>query len=276
MKKVPRGFNDLVYEKAQAAALLVRQSVVPLYSADEEGEPVFQATGTLVRLGERRFVVSAAHVFDRLRGGVHLLIPGRAREALGRPHFTSIAGPRGERHLDMLDIGFCELTGDEAASLDDETFVHIGDADPVLGRNWAHRCLLIGYPEKSQTRVAELSVYRHEQTYYSAPEISDSVYRRSRLNRERHVGVEFDRRKIAGPVGKGGKPMFHGMSGCGVWLLNPYEAPTAGNQVPLLGFLAGPPPANGKVLFGARASLVRDLIVAADVHEAERADPTAV
>ena len=274
--KVPRGFNDLVSERAQAAALLVRHAVVPLFAADESREPDFEATGTLIRLGQRRFVVSAAHVFDRLRGGVHMLIEGRERRALEKPFYSSIAGSSHARLRDMLDVGFCELTVDEAAGLSKQTFVDVADAGTVPDQHWAHRCLFVGYQANSQTRVPESSEYRSEQTYFSTPEISSPMYERSKLNRTQHVGVAFDHRNIAGPKGKGGNPMFQGMSGCGVWLLNPYETPTAGEQLTLLGFLAGPAPVNGKVMFGPRTSIVRDLIVEADAHEAERVNPTAV
>lgn len=121
----------------------------------------------------------------------------------------------------------------------------------------------MAHPLKEQVRDDHTLVYNLRQTYYTAPPLEASKMQTTGLDPTQTIAIDFDRRKISGPTGKGGAPNLRGLSGGGIWRFSPYEEYTISSPPPLVGFLAGPTPKNKKAIFGARPSFLLSLIAEA-------------
>jgi hypothetical protein len=269
MKRVPRGYNARVTRMASQTIELVRRHVVPVYRVDAQQRPDLEGTGTLVKKGGRHLLVSAAHVFEPLlRDGIHLLIEGRAQNALAQPVHMTQARDNKPRVYDDFDIGFVELTDDEVSGLGIDNFVSEPESE-VPTRQWWHEHFVLGYPLKSQHRDENVLTYQHKQTYYVAPEATLSSYKSCSLSRQTTVLVGFDHRRIKHEEGAGGRPNFKGMSGGGIWLWDTHRTYLPNDPPQLVGFLAGSPRHNGKVLFGSRIVVLNDIMFRVyDRHDA--------
>ena len=255
----PRGFNKLVTETARDAADTLRDCTVPLFRVDDDGEPAFEGTGVLLVLDGRWLVVTAAHVVRATQaGGTHLLIEGNAREALKGP--GKMTAPERAWARDDLDLAAIEVTDEEAAGLGHASFVDVSHDAGVKPRHWSHRFLVVGYPEQLQHRDSDQSVYHTQLARYSAPRIADNRYKQCGLIEEDHLGMEFDHRKIVHGESRGGRPNFIGMSGGGIWYLDPYQSYSLAHRPQLKGFLIGAAPKNKKVIFGPRLEVLRRLV----------------
>lgn len=127
-------------ERMDAALLpLFTTCVVPLYG-DHGGVPIQRGSGTLFRVADHSFLVSACHVTDLARSGTQLYISD------ARPGSTVIpveGAPHCEKHL---DISVWELAPHVVAALPNRTFltVHQVDrADLRVARGWYY---VHGYP----------------------------------------------------------------------------------------------------------------------------------
>jgi hypothetical protein len=260
--KVPPGFAALVSERVRAAVALVERSVVPAYRVDATGEPEHEGSGVLVSYGGRFFFVSAAHVFDSLTGGVHLLIEGRSQHALGAAAKVSLRPQGAPRTADTVDLGFVELTDAEVNGLGKDNFISL-ESPHDFTRHWSQRMFVVGLPNKLQRRDRASTTYVFNHFFYQGPEVSEREYSAAGLTRGRQWALTFDHRRIQSPTGTGGRPNMSGMSGGGIWLLEPYLHHSHEMPPPLIGFLAGTPPRNRKALFG---SSVKTLIEMLEDH----------
>jgi hypothetical protein len=252
MRRVPNGLNELAAARADLIAPLLRSHVLPLFRADENNNPEFVATGVPVYCEGRPFLVSAAHVFDKMPpNGVFLLLENDPKSALADLPRLTIAPDARSRNSDLLDIGSVSLTDSESNALGSESFVELVSRLRTVHSKWAKRCLLLGYPDKDQWRDVDVAEYHLKQSYYNAPEVRDSLYGRAGLDSGKNIVIDFNRRLIQGPKGRGGRPNFFGMSGGGIWEFDVHEDYSSSSKPQLIGLLAGPAPKNNKVLFGA-------------------------
>lgn len=251
MRSAPRGLTELAARRADELAPLLRSHVLPLFRADDDDHPEFEATGILVRSEGKHYLVSAAHVFDVLPTGVFLLLESEQQEALKNSARITICPDGRSRNSDSLDIGSVWLTDEEADAAGQENFLDVAPRVRAAHSKWARRCLLIGYPAKDQWRDVDVAEYNLFQSYYNAPEVSDSKYEKAGLSTTNNVAIDFNHRLIQGPTGRGGKPNFKGMSGGGIWEFVVHSEYDHLSKPPLIGLLAGLAPKNNKALFGA-------------------------
>jgi hypothetical protein len=267
--KVPLGFNERAAAQAARVVQLVARHVVPIFAVDDAGRPEFEASGVLAMADGTPLLVSAAHVFDSLVHGVHLLLRGRETLPLSSAARVSIAPSNRTRSFDSIDLGYVRLSDEEADAAGRANFAPVQVRQTSAERDWRLRYLLVGFPGKSQKRIEEENRYDLKQTYYNAPELRRSSYTKAALTEFEHIAVDFNRRRIQGATGRGGKPIFKGMSGCGVWEFNPYEEYSGERRPSLVGFLAGHPRLNHKALFGSNTrTLLRMLRTEAGAADA--------
>jgi hypothetical protein len=249
-----------VSSKAKKVAELVSSFVVPIFGVDKTREPEFHGSGVLIRQADRFLVVSAAHVFDRLLDGVHLLLPKRERQALSNPITLTVKDSNDRRTGDQIDLGYVDLTEAEIDAVGSTNFLQLPQATEGVQPNWATRYVILGYAEKDQSKMQDELIFRINQSYYTAPEVSPSTYERARLTTSEHIALEFNRSRIASPRGRGGVPKLHGMSGAGIWRFHAYtnQAPRCSPE--LVGFLAGPAAHYKKALFGARVAVLLSML----------------
>lgn len=261
MHRVPPGFNDLVAHKANEAVDVIRASVVPLFRTDRELRPVFEGSGVLVRIYGLELIASAAHVFDEMRdGGVHLLLEGRETQALSDPMRVTVGARPEQRLSDTLDVGFVRLSSAEAEAAGRSNFIEVRPRILHSEVRWHLRYIVLGFSAKDQLRLEDESLYRTTQTYYTTSELRRNKYRISGVDENTNIALDFNHRTIAGEGGRGGRPNFAGMSGGGIWEIDPYDNYSTSNLPALVGFLAGPAPNNKKALFGASTTAFLELV----------------
>ena len=250
--RVPAGFNELIAQTAAQAAAIVRGSVVPVFCADPTLNPMFEGSGVLAIIDDRHMLASAAHVLDATTdGGVHLLADGREAEPLSPTVHLTIAPVAGRRTSDLVDLGLVPLTPAEVDALGPSNFVRVQPRVRRTGEKWHLRYLVLGFPAKDQLRDDDGLRYRVAATYYTAAELSPGKYKAAGVDPIECIAIDFNDRRIAGPKGRGGKPNFIGMSGGGIWEVDPHVSYSTAHPPQLVGLLAGPAPRNKKALFGA-------------------------
>lgn len=241
---------------------MLQRSVRPVFRVDDSGEPDHEGSGVLVRHLSRHYLASAAHVLDGLTDGVHLLIDGMERTPLEASARVSVRPASKPRSDDQLDLGFVPLSADEVERLGSDDFVDIAES-VAFDRHWSVRLVAVGFASKLQWKDRASHTYHTQQTYYEAPELADGKYRSARLSRGEHFALNFDHRRISGARGRGGRPNFFGMSGGGIWLLNPYETPSEETPPRLVAILAGSSPLNKKALWGSSTTSLSRMIESA-------------
>jgi hypothetical protein len=194
------------------------------------------------------------------KGGVHLLLNGREQNPLQNPTWATVTSRPESRADDLVDLAYVRLNDIEIEAIGPNHFLELLEGEPLPDRHWAWRHIAFGFPAKRQSRDDLKMQYNLIQSYYSAPEIPIGKYREAKLSHEVNFAVQFDHRRITSTRGQGGKPNIVGMSGGGVWLMDPYADYSVANYPHFIGFLIGKAPRNGKVLFGTRARMFFEIL----------------
>jgi hypothetical protein len=88
--------RDEAHRRGQAAVGQFRSAIRPIYRGDGKSMPTHVGTSTLFRIGETKFIATAAHIIDQHTelqlwiGGTHTLIPLTGM-------FSSTLAPDGNR-----------------------------------------------------------------------------------------------------------------------------------------------------------------------------------
>jgi hypothetical protein len=222
--------------------------------------------------------VSAAHVLDATSaGGVHLLLNGREQHPLANPTWLTLTKHPGSRRDDLVDTGYVRLTDAEIQAIGRESFLKVRQPVLVPEVHWAARHILFGFPSNRQSRDDVGMKVDLQLTYFSSPEIPVGKYATYGLNRVHHFGMRFEGSRIASKRGRGGQPNFRGMSGGGVWIIDPYTDYSETNYPAFAGLLLGPAPKTNKALFGSRIAALFAMLDAETVPQPsnEELKPTA-
>jgi hypothetical protein len=194
------------------------------------------ASGVLVRIVDRTFLLTAAHVTDRQSEGT-LLIPGQRGFMPANGYFSAMRLPAsGRRSDDKLDVAYFLLDSDCVNDLHPHcTVLERPDvsleADPPLLTYYT----FAGYPWR-KGRVGEGIVATDFRTF-TGGEADKSEYKVLGLTRSRHIAIRFNRKRtFSQRLGRViTSPLPHGMSGGGVYVWNqealkkwPVRLPLAG------------------------------------------------
>jgi hypothetical protein len=181
--------------------------------------PELIASGVLIRIVNRTFLLTAAHVTDRQSEGT-LLIPGQQEFMPTNGYFSAMRLPSsGRRADDKLDVAYFLLDSDCAKDLHPRcTVLERRDvsleAEPPLRTEYT----FAGYPWR-KSRVSEGLVATDFQTF-TGGEADKSEYEALGLSRSRHIAIRFNRKRtFSQRLGRVVTPPFpHGMSGGGVYV----------------------------------------------------------
>jgi hypothetical protein len=198
--------------------------------------PELIASGVLVRITNRTFLLTAAHVTDRQNEGT-LLIPGQRSFIAATGYFSSMRLPAsGRRADDKLDVAFFLLDNDCVKELHPHCRV-LGrrdvslEADPPLRTDYT----FAGYPSQ-KSRVRERALETDFRTF-TGGEAKQSEYEALGLNRSLHIVIRFNRKQTLSQ--KSGRastfPLPHGMSGGGVYAWSQEALKTWPVRLPLVG-----------------------------------------
>ena len=214
------GSTDLLLDKVEQAFPEVAPSLVALCRCDDRDQPDFRGTGVLFSAGDSHFIISAAHVFDELVGGVFLLHPGGTEWPLQNSPEVPLA-EGGDRQDDRLDVGFVRLEDGEAETIGKHRFLQPRNASPRDAAAPAMGYFVAGFPAKWERPDYSQHTLPNRLMRYAGIEAPARAYQYTHLTRDFHLALKFHPNRVKGPKGIGGAPDTHGMSGGGVWRINP-------------------------------------------------------
>lgn len=235
--------TDTFAAESQAVSRLsniLSHHLVPLYAATSSGKPELVGSSFLVSSGVNFYLVSAAHVFDKLTTGHELffyIAPKVIRKLSGNLRLTKM--PLGkDRKADRLDVGVLKLEGPalppypkiQKYPLPISAFMT--NALPREGKQY----LLVGFPgSKNRTNptARELKSKQYSFRNISAP---ISKYSELGVNPESHIALSFDVKNTVRPDREiRAFPDPAGMSGAPIWLLYDKNGPNDPLQTPVVG-----------------------------------------
>jgi hypothetical protein len=209
---------------------LALKSTVPIYTSIA-GVVAPLATGVLLRIGGYHFLLTAAHVLDKVlafdQHGIAAtllitpgakgknLIPLRNLPTIGR----TVKGKSGYREDDPFDVGFLELTEDVVDRLvPDRRFLCLTDLDLDDTQDARSRYVVVGFPELYSATDQNRTVTSDPLLYVSL------IYRHDRgeiadYNAEVEIVLDYIPDRSRDMHGERSKLPAHprGISGCGIW-----------------------------------------------------------
>jgi len=251
---------DLAEHRADSVVALLTRNLVPLFSLDSREKPDFEGTGVLLRVGASHFLVSAAHVFDVIGFGGCLMWEGLGELELSGTAILTKAPDGGGRDKDRVDLGVLQLTDGEVARIGERNFLSRRDLAPQEAAAPQATYLAVGFIARDQLRDDDRQVYKTRTSRYLGMEAGEDAYHYIKVIRDSHLALAFDRRNVVGPRGRGAPPSFKGMSGCGVWRLNPLVEYTETLRPSLVATLIEQPPEYPKSLLCTRVELLLAVI----------------
>jgi len=236
--------NDRLFQAESEAiskmATLLARHVLPLFLDDRHGKPQRCGSGFLVSAGTASYLISAAHVFDAVKGGhePYFYIGSKTKRKLsGSARLTRAPAGR-SRRSDKLDIGVLRLEGPGLPPYPaiEKYPLPIGALKPNALPREGKQYLLVGFPGtqtslNSARRQVTTKLYSYRNISYPAGE-----YQSIGVDVQSHIAVIFDRKKSLGADGN--LRMFPDpaeMSGSPVWLLYDENGPNDPTQTPVVG-----------------------------------------
>lgn len=179
-------------------------------------------TGVLTKIGTKYFLFSAAHVFDNFE---ELFIPLREGKTLLKPGGKIIKNnPKEHRSSDDLDVGILILD-DESVTALKENYCFLDSSELQINHTPSHLLTytIFGYPSTwSKKSISKNSFHSIPFFNFTKCVTSDeyTIFNRSeRIN----LIVEYDRKNTPNLKSKSMSfgPDLFGISGCGLWYINP-------------------------------------------------------
>jgi hypothetical protein len=213
----------------QAAAVLdsqvqerlwtVERATAPIYR-QERNQPVPNGSAVMLRLGNHRFAVTAAHVADT--SATSPLYIGSARQPV-RLEGTKIATrlkPGQRRTDDPLDVAVLCLSDTTTRHFRDEEFIDAAQIDAGRASLDDEIFLVAGYPGTKRRDIPTQGTL--EVTLYPFLTCScvRAAYPAARRDPARHIILGFSKKRLWRRGVRVIAPNLHEMSGCGVWSIH--------------------------------------------------------
>lgn len=246
---------------ARAVTDIVSKSVVPIFTYRSLNLFDFEGSGTLCRLDDKYYLITAAHVLDACTQGVYLLEVEGGSRSLVSSHIVTAPPPGGMREHDSLDVGFVRLTNDEVLAVGADRFLDLSQTGAGEDFETATVTIAVGYPKGGQSINARERTVDTAVTMYMTGLEMPLAYKMARANPQTHLLLRYRRdemvynRKRTGPAGS-----FKGMSGGGVWPVRILEDPETPTIPPLAGIIVEQPVGYGPSILATRAAVVRAFI----------------
>lgn len=217
-------------------------------------------TGVFIKIAHLHLLVSAAHVFDDFH---ELFIPLESGKTLIKPGGRIIINnPQSLRSQDELDIGIIILDNDTVEDIQ-RSYNFVGETDLEINHkiSYFYNYVIFGYPSSwSKKSVSRKSFHlRPFINFTRSADIKEySVLKRQEIlniivEYNRQETINFKSRKFS--FG----PDLYGISGCGLWYLNPKEY-TEGMRPKLIGIMTDWPISNRKRLIATRIDTITEML----------------
>lgn len=246
-----------------AAAVAYGSSVRPVLFLDNRSEEEITGSCVLMRIGDRHFALTAAHVMDRLVARGHIMIGG-IRDIVYvalRAYGTEIPNG-GTRDDDLVDLAFLELSDAQAADLGECVWLTPEDVDwrPVpTGTDAAY--LALGYPWRNSRLNRSAGRLDATPVAYGGTLAAPGLYAGTDYDPDTHIVINFNRKRIVSKAGWG-VPMVkpQGMSGGGLWRFSSLLAGEPADRDRLAGILIAWHWDEQKVMVATRACIAMTMV----------------
>jgi hypothetical protein len=214
LQAIAAGVTDWMGRMALATADLVRKSVTPIVTRHGGGPPRQHGTGTLFRIADRSFLVTASHVWnspikkDDLDYYVLTADNPASEVHLGGSNLHELRDPQ--------DVAVIEMSPEVVADLADRRFLSLQYVDFALPRSgWFWVC---GFPTHFAQQIAGEDSYRLQPFGLGGPHYTGSTALEG-YRPEFHLLVRRDRDHLVHMDGSEGEDIdpLGGISGCSIW-----------------------------------------------------------
>lgn len=255
-------FQDFKVKIVTATANSILKSTIQFFSNNEKGEPSATASGILVTLGDRFFMVTAAHVIAEDYNDLFIILPDKELQLGGILHSTPLP-ESGKREDDKIDIGVMELEDSVVTDLIQSfCFIEIDNIEIDHQVEELKPYLSVGYPATKTKKVwkkAELSAIPYP--YQTEAEMTFD-YEKFGFSSTTHIAVKFD-----GKVKSSNNPTIHkapklnGISGSGLWFLKDFATPKTIKNKQLIGLvIERVNKTNNQAIIATRIDLITEFI----------------
>jgi len=111
-----------LHRRARLTADVLERHVTAVLTLHDDGNPEFVGSGLYMRLGDRFYLVTAAHVLDLCECGVYLPHLAHLGDPLSGAMVVTGKPPGQSRARDPFDIGFVRLSAAEASEIGYDKF----------------------------------------------------------------------------------------------------------------------------------------------------------
>lgn len=216
--------SNQIFSTARSEAKHLRNYICPIYRPRTATEPELIGTGVFLAIGERRFVLTAAHVFGPVgEGHRQLLIPSHTTG-----HLTELAGTYVRSKTsenpgadDTNDVGIVLLGHDLVQEISTHAFVSLElvDVDDIGDLRRAY--VAMGFPWRVSPRVCRRSKVAKATVYsYASELLKHEKWSSLGLTPASHFLLRYAKRHSRNESGRDmTAPDPHGMSGGPLWRL---------------------------------------------------------
>ena len=219
MRLGERGWNqksfDEFHDRLDPLVRRLARGVHPVFAIPRGGTPRHIGSCVLLRVGEGRFLLTAAHVLDEF-GTETLFVSaaGKLRAVKGQAQ-RSMPEKGQRRNSDRIDAAVLRLDDTERAL--DDSFLTLRDVDARDHFDTKPRYLLFGYPAKKSRLKPETRSLTSEPFRYVGYNASPQRYLGARIAPFTHVALIFDIRRTGSKYGIVEAPTPIGVSGGGIF-----------------------------------------------------------
>jgi hypothetical protein len=249
-----RQVEHVLRENLRAAERRIQQAVCPIYGADDRGKPYLIGSSLLLKVHDRSFLVTAAHVLD-WNQETSIYVAGRLKPVRIEGESYRTSPPATGRNDDLMDFGIIDISGTPPDQWSRYRFLTPDDLD-VDDFPADHTLYgFSGYPvTKNRVYSANIKLSSMACIVIAAP---PAQYSHLGLQPASHFLGQFDRtRQVDSVKGLMTGPDPHGLSGGGVWRMGtPGEFAKGTNSERLIG-IGIEHRQDAKVLLGVRVSLL--------------------
>jgi hypothetical protein len=232
---IKRMISDAETRVERHARERILKNIRPLYlmNSIENYSPL--GTGVLVRVDERFYLCSAAHVFDDFDSAAsnspcELVTFGQTKTVILSEKVirTAKAPDDPEREKDLVDIGFMELRVANIKQIGRDRFLSLEDMDFEDGGSYTSLYSALGYPA-TRNKVEWKAVHSGQTItpspiVYSCQNSPPEHFAKYRLSKDQNLMVRFQKKKSTTSEGRRiHAPDAHAMSGGGLWRYRKYS-----------------------------------------------------
>ena len=244
------------YDKMSDLVERLRHHVIPLYSENREDGPFLLGSSVLLKVGDRLFLVSAAHVLDFGESNPIFLPTTEGLQRLSGDGVRAVK-PQGGRLQDPFDFSCLDISGFSV----DPHYVPVDasriDADQPLSPNAVYMAL--GYPGSMNRLQRSLPRLKPKHYPFGSVIAEESDYAHLPLSAQSHIAMSFDRSRVRTSNGDVvTAPVPKGMSGGGIWKV--YDADSGVLSEPNLTGITTTWYPDDKLFVGTRIALVLEAI----------------